>query len=174
MYAYTRRPLTLFALMLAFAVPACSNSQEKSAQASQAREIYAGFHCGSQTPGGSIEWVTDALRLERAFAKLSSNFATKRTTAPDVDFSRRHVVVIYMGTQATAGYSLQLARDEFRTFRGTAEITLAWNKPQPGMMTAQVITSPCVVVTVPKRGYERFQVVDTGGTVRLSSQRPGK
>lgn len=152
---------------------ACSNTAEEHKAARSVEEIYSGFHC-SHAGNGSIEWVTDRLLLERAFARLSRQFSSAAVAPPQVNFSRERVAIIYMGQQRTAGYSLQLARQELRTYKGTAEVTVAWKKPQPGMMTAQVITSPCIVLKMPASDYTQFQVVDTSGDVRLRSNVPGR
>ena len=170
----------LCAVVLIFMLAACSNTVANysltNPPTNTVTEIYAGFHCGavSHAKAGagrapSIEWVADQLLLERAFSKLSKQFSTASTRAPVIDFKSSSVAIIYMGQQTSAGYSLQLARDEFRTYKGLAEITLRWKQPLPGMLAAQVITNPCVVVRLPVADYQHFQVVDTGGKVRVKA-----
>ena len=146
---------------------ACGGSDVKKSSTVVATQIYAGFHCGSSSGQASVEWIADQMLLEGAFSKLSKQFSATGTAAPKVDFSSQRVVLVYMGQRPTAGYGLRLASNKFRAYEQTAEVTLEWVKPGKGMVTAQVITNPCVVLTVPKAGYERLQIVDTGGEVRL-------
>ena len=166
----------MWAVVLVLLPTACSNTAAKNLSANTVSELYAGFHCGivgdGKTGAGrapSIEWVSDQLLLERAFTRLSRQFSTASTRAPELDFKRTRVAIIYMGQQPSAGYSLQLARNEFRTYKDVAEITLEWKKPTPGMMSAQVITNPCIVVQLPVADYRQFQVVDTSGKVRVKT-----
>ncbi len=146
---------------------ACGGSDAKKPSAVVVTQIYSGFHCGSSPGHASVEWIADQMLLEGAFSKLSKQFSATGTAAPKVDFSSQRVVLVYMGQRPTAGYGLHLVNDKFRTYKQTAEVTLEWTKPGKGMMTAQVITNPCVVLAIPKNGYERLQIVDTGGEVRL-------
>jgi hypothetical protein len=146
---------------------ACGGGDVKKSSVVVATQIYSGFHCGSSSGQASVEWIADQMLLEGTFGKLSKQFATTGTAAPKVDFSNQRVVLVYMGQRPTAGYGLRLASDKFRTYKQTAEVTLEWLKPGKGMVTAQVITNPCVVLTIPRAGYERLQIVDMGGDVRL-------
>ena len=146
---------------------ACGGSDVKKSSTVVATQIYSGFHCGSSSGQASVEWIADQMLLEGAFSKLSKQFSVAGMAAPKVDFSSQRVVLVYMGQRPTAGYGLRLASNKFRTYKQTAEVTLEWTKPGKGMVTAQVITNPCVLVSVPKAGYERLQIVDTGGKVRL-------
>lgn len=161
------RLLTILFVITSFMLlSACSNNVKyKNMQAVE--QIYAGFHCGAQTRGASLEWVDDQMLLERAFGKLSKQFSSSRTSAPKINFEKQRVVIVYMGQQPTAGYSLALAGDSLRIDKSTADVTLQWRKPQVGMMTAQVITSPCVVLSLPREGYGVFRVLDRKGGVMV-------
>lgn len=68
--------------------------------------------------------------------------------APDVDFSRAIVVGVFLGTRPTAGFSVRItaviAKD------GSAVVEYVEGRPRPGGMTAQVLTSPFHLVTVPR------------------------
>jgi hypothetical protein len=68
---------------------------------------------------------------------------------PDVDFSRHIVLGVFLGTRPTAGFSVQITSV---TAKGTsAVVEVVEGKPRPGVMTAQVITSPFHLVTVPRQ-----------------------
>ncbi len=58
-------------------------------------------------------------------------------------------VAIGLGQRPTGGYSLTVEKVT-RNQSGELQITVKENKPQPGMMTTQVITYPTVVISLPK------------------------
>jgi PrcB C-terminal len=68
--------------------------------------------------------------------------------APDVDFSRSIVVGVFLGTRPTAGYGVTITAVTARP--GGAAVDYTEQRPAPGRMTAQVLTSPFHLVTVPK------------------------
>ena len=68
---------------------------------------------------------------------------------PDVDFSQVIVLGVFQGTKPSAGFSIQITSV---TAKGTsAVVEVVEGKPRPGMMTAQVLTSPFHLVTVPRQ-----------------------
>ncbi len=68
--------------------------------------------------------------------------------APNVDFSRAIVVGVFLGTRPTAGFSVRITAV---TATGTkAVVEYVEGRPRPGGMTAQVLTSPFHLVTVPR------------------------
>jgi PrcB C-terminal len=68
--------------------------------------------------------------------------------APTVDFSRSIVVGVFLGTRPTAGYGVTIASIGAKP--GGAIVEYLERRPTPGRMTAQVITSPFILVTVPR------------------------
>jgi protease stability complex PrcB-like protein len=68
--------------------------------------------------------------------------------APEVDFSRSAVVGVFLGTRPTAGYGVTITSIGAKA--GVATVEYLERRPTPGRMTAQVITSPFILVTVPR------------------------
>ena len=68
--------------------------------------------------------------------------------APDVDFSSAIVVGVFLGTRPTAGFSVRITAVTAKD--GSAVVEYVEGRPRPGGMTAQVITSPFHLVTVPR------------------------
>ena len=85
----------------------------------------------------------------------------------DVDFETLRIVMISMGQKPTAGYSLKLDPDSCHISRNTAIISLIWSEPDPGMMAAQVITNPYILLEISKGGYEGIKIVDQHGQTRF-------
>lgn len=73
---------------------------------------------------------------------------------PNIDFSRDIVLGVFLGTRPTAGFSVQITAV---TAKGTtAVVEFVESRPRRGVMTAQVLTSPFHLVTVPRQ-YASFE-----------------
>jgi hypothetical protein len=70
------------------------------------------------------------------------------TPAPAVDFAKRTVVGVFLGTRPTAGYAVEIVgtKQEGKT------LIVEWRevRPKERMLLAQVLTSPAVIVSLPK------------------------
>ncbi len=160
---------TLILVFMVFSILvliACSTSTKKTAT-DRVAQIYSSFHCGSQSRSAYIEWVSDPLMLERAFAKLSNQYSSTSVPSPNVDFSKQRVAIIHMGQKPTAGYNLRLISKVLKIREQTAELKLEWVEPQPGLMSAHIVTNPCAVVTLPVANYNGLTIIDRDKKVRL-------
>jgi hypothetical protein len=78
--------------------------------------------------------------------------------APKVDFAREMVVGVFMGGRPTGGFSVEIvgARED----GGALVVQYRETMPGPGAMTAQVLTSPFHLVSVPRvNGDVKFERV---------------
>ncbi|MCG8614490.1 MAG: protease complex subunit PrcB family protein [Pseudomonadales bacterium] len=67
-------------------------------------------------------------------------------------------VMIYLGQRPTAGYRLKLAGDATLE-RGKLTLSIEEEGPPPNVFVAQVLTSPCVLYSVPeKTGFNRVEI----------------
>ncbi len=92
------------------------------------------------------------------FAELWRQHAPAKP-APAVDFKTRTVVAVFLGSRMTAGYTVEITGT--REDKGT--LIVQWQERKPGRddVTAQIITSPAVIATIPKfSGAITFEKVD--------------
>jgi len=80
--------------------------------------------------------------------------------APTVDFATSTVVAVFLGSRATAGFRVEITgiRQD-----GGAGWVVEWSERRParGDVLAQVVTSPCHIVAIPKSaGTIRFEKSD--------------
>jgi len=81
------------------------------------------------------------------------------TALPKVDFGSRTVVAVFLGTRMSAGYLVEITG----THPEKGALIVQWRerRPEPGMVTAQVITSPAHIATIPKfSGEIRFEKLE--------------
>lgn len=79
--------------------------------------------------------------------------------APTVDLSKVTVVAVFLGERMTAGYAVEITG----TRMDGATLVVLWNerKPAPDQMTAQIITSPAHIASIPAfAGEIRFEKVE--------------
>jgi hypothetical protein len=79
--------------------------------------------------------------------------------------------VVEMGGRPTGGYGVAVARTA--TLRDE-DVTLSatFVSPAPGSIRTQALSSPCVLVQLPRGRYARVEVVDQSGEVRARSDTP--
>lgn len=138
-----------------------------------ANEIVTTLLADSQCPGDGREpaarWLDDRAALERFLAALAQKRGQPAAApAPAVDFAARRLLLVDMGERPTAGYRVAVAVPELRLAGEEAALTLDWIEPPKGAMLAQVMTRPCVLVSLPRLGFARLRLVDRDGRERLS------
>ncbi len=97
-------------------------------------------------------------RTSGEWARLWKEHAGDRAR-PAIDFGRDMVVAVFLGTRPTAGYGVEVV--DAAQDGGGIVVRYRETRPQPGMMTAQVLTSPYVIVAITKApGDVRFETVE--------------
>ena len=113
------------------------------------RPIVKGPSSGIGEPRQAIARSAD--EWEKLWAEHAGN-----RERPAVDFSREMVVALFAGTRPTAGYSVEIVG-----VRGEGDTTIVEYResaPPRDAITAQVMTSPFVIVAIPKSaGIVRFE-----------------
>lgn len=96
-----------------------------------------------------------------ALYNLAYGRQSARPNLPDV--GGKTLVGIFMGTRATGGYSLNI--EQVDVSGNLATIKVRESSPRPDMLTTQALTSPWVIVSLPRR----FADVQVQGLGRSSS-----
>ncbi len=119
-----------------------------------ARQVTASDHCGLMAPG--LVDIADEAALQR-FLSLPA----QTLTLPDhPDFDQQHFLVVALGQQPSAGYgvTLQSATLRDQVLRLDAKV----RKPATDQVTAQVVTTPCMVLAILARPWQRIEVHGNG------------
>ncbi len=82
------------------------------------------------------------------------------------------LLLISMGQQSSAGYSLTLLSTTAPLVDGVVSLQVAWSSPPADMMVAQVVTEPCLVLALKRQAYDGVQVVDSHGKFKVKLSRP--
>jgi hypothetical protein len=67
---------------------------------------------------------------------------------PKIDFNKKTVVAVFLGSRPSAGYAVEVSG----TKPAGKTLIVEWSEhtPKPGTVSAQVITSPSHLVSIPK------------------------
>ncbi len=124
--------------------------------------LVAGPQGVDSRPEASAEWVASREELEQLLVgqKASQMPAQDLKPALEVDFAVSRILLVRMGQKPTAGYSLKLDPESCSISQETAYISLVWIEPAPGMVAAQVITNPFILLKLSKGGYDSVKIVD--------------
>lgn len=166
------RPQVIGLLCLAMLTAASCGSVVASGQAVPeksvsltASELKAGLH-GLLHYESKAVWIKDAQLLAEYYRGIERNILGTDTRPPTLDFSKEGVLFISMGSRATAGYQISLASKAVIVKNGIAEVKITWIEPESGGITAQVLTSPYLMLRLPRTGLKCIRLVDQNYKIR--------
>lgn len=116
-----------------------------------------------------LRWVEEQSAYETLFEDLLKSYIRSQTEKPPaVDFNQYGVLLVAMGQKNTGGYAVDLASNDARIESDVLNISVLWQQPRRGMMVTQALTSPCLLLKIPKAQFQHIEVKDQSGKVRLS------
>jgi len=156
---------------VATAATACMAASDGQSPAAAAQVIFSASMCGDTSRGPQVTWLDSAPALQAVYDRIHRHQVGGDDRPPaSVDFSSRAVLWVQMGMQPSAGYGLRLQDPGAGIGADTLTLHVSWLEPAPGRLYAQVVTHPCLLVTVPKAGYRRIQVRDQHGALRMQTE----
>jgi len=91
------------------------------------------------------------------------------SSTPAADFRYRQVLYLADEQKPTAGYALRLASPNLNVKLGVASLQL--ETTTPGGVTAQVMTRPCLLLSLPGGDYQRVEAFDQTGRLWGAAER---
>jgi hypothetical protein len=155
--------LAATALVALAVLAACGSPAASESRVVAHRVLATEQHCGKPQP--QIETVTDAGPLSRLVA--GDSLPAGAPHAPAADFARDTVLWLGMGELRSTGGQVSVVRVEADAGHRLVVHT-QWTLPAPGQIHAAVMTSPCVVFSVPRGDHRSVQVLDSEGRERLA------
>ncbi|MCA1566306.1 MAG: DUF885 family protein [Acidobacteria bacterium] len=93
--------------------------------------------------GRTVELITNENDWRRAWAMVGGG-----RPQPEINFNSRACIVVYQGQKSTGGYNIEIA--EVRRNGTVLAVNVRERRPAFGDVTTQIITSPFVVVSIPR------------------------
>lgn len=165
-------PRQLLAGMLAAAaigLAACEPARKPTPAGATVTPVYQGRHCGRSAASARVSWIQDRAQLE-AVVRRMRRATIDAKPVPEIDFERNALVLIELGRRPTAGYQMRLASQRMVMDRGDGLITFSVDGP--GGYAAQVITSPCLLVAVPRGDYRGVRALSTDNAISVHTAVP--
>ncbi|MHC4458783.1 MAG: protease complex subunit PrcB family protein [Planctomycetota bacterium] len=165
------KKLNICLILMLFSIYGCMNPQPSDVREPlvSARLLYKSAFGGGAHSQPAAAWITEPNRYRYTYQLLGKTTigARPKKLPARVDFSRERVLLVTMGQRPTAGYQLDLIKPSVDIIADTASLHLVWIKPPPDAILPQVVTSPCILLALPKGNYSRIEVLDQTGRMRL-------
>ncbi len=114
-------------------------------------------------------WISSQDSLRQMMSRvLSHRIGGTPHKVPAIDFSSYGVLAVEMGEQRTAGYGFDTKAVSAYMTGTMAVVSLVWHRPDPGAHTAQMMTSPCILLRLPKKSYNTIRVMDQQGLIIMT------
>ncbi len=139
----------------------CSGEREVAV-----RSLGVGAQCGGAGAGPS------ARRLVTT-AEVTAALSPGLGAGPDeavVNWATEAVLLVSGGQRTSAGYGVALGSNRAQVKDGAAGLRISFSSPPAGAINAQMMTSPCLVVALPRQGLRAVAVLDgerAAATVKL-------
>lgn len=167
------RVLPLLVVTVALAASGCVDggledfSLDEFAEAERAgfEPIEKGSYSGHETRGFRGEVAVDEAEWRSLWTKHTAN-QEPPPPAPEVDFSAKFVVAVFMGQQRSGGHAIEVV--DVPLADGKFHVGYATVRPGKGCMTSQAITFPFDIVAVDRMDAATIDVVfhNAGQNVR--------
>ncbi|PCH60809.1 MAG: hypothetical protein COC05_03140 [Gammaproteobacteria bacterium] len=143
----------------------CSNAAPRLAIDLNVEQLWSHTQCGFVEKSARVidnEHVFRQTYFQLGQHLLVGNAIDKSqlNDLPQVDWSNKIVLLLAMGQKPSAGYAVSLAKSKSLVNNNVLSIEVNWQQPAADSFQAQVITSPCLLLAVPRHGYRSISVVD--------------
>ena len=150
---------------------ACNDNNVKSAYADKSvSPVYQSANCGRNQAASHITWIDNQAELEDVYRRVRSTTLGGEKAVPAVSFDTHGLVLIELGQRSTAGYQLRLASERMVMDKGDGLITFSVDKPAGA--AAQMITSPCLLISVPRGDYVGVRALSTDSSISIQTTLP--
>ena len=171
-FALTRRHVLIALLATTLPLASCANNGTAKPLPFEPAVLLARAQCDNPKQEVSARLIEDSAALSATYQQLYRQQLGSAVIPPEIDFSTHVVLLIEMGEQPTAGYALLPAESPAQQIGDTVHIPLLWRAPAPETMVAQVITSPCLLLEIPRGDYARIEILDQENKVRVALSVP--
>jgi hypothetical protein len=149
----------LAVLLLAGAGPGgCSADREVAV-----RSLGSGQQCGGSGEGPSARRLTSSAEVAAA---LSPGLGAA-VAPPAVNWGGEAVLLVSGGQHSTPGFGVELGATRAQVKDGAAGLQVRFSAPPAGLVGAQLMTSPCLLVALPREGIATVALLDGTKVVAL-------
>ncbi|WP_162932316.1 protease complex subunit PrcB family protein [Solimonas sp. K1W22B-7] len=145
-------------LLLSLGLSACAGNWLSRESAVEISEVARSYQCNSGSPETRISLMADGATVAAWQQQRGVDFGEARL--PQGPFA-----LVEMGERNSGGYGLAISRLAGR--RGDSLILRGtFVAPALGDITTEAITSPCVLISLPRDKYGSVEIIDQDGRLR--------
>ncbi len=127
-------------------------------------EVLIGGGVGDQGQKGfHSQLVTDTSAWQKLHGRLIGGRIPK-PALPKVDFKQNLLIYIGLGQKNSGGYGISVPATA-PLEGGIVTISLQVTQPKPGSMAITVITSPFIIIKIPRSGVQEIRLKQADGTI---------
>jgi len=155
-----------FSCWLLPAMVACLAAPELSASKTTlpVEVLTVGGQCFPAPETWTATWISSPKQLRETISRCrATRIGADQEETPSVDFDRFGVLAVEMGERRSAGYGFDVGKVTAFVEKRTATVNLVHRRPPPGAVTAQMMTSPFLLIRMPLGSYNSIRVMDQEG-----------
>mgnify|MGYP000255756382 CR=1 FL=1 len=156
----TKKALRIYSLIFTttLGISACEAQQTKpGTRILPIKELFSSLNCNINK--ASITAITDKLSLQETLNKTKPYISNSTISElASIDFNTSAVYLVAMGVKPNSGYSIKLTNVDARYEHGTLNLPLKVEQPLKGGMYAQMMTSPCILISLPSGAYNKVSI----------------
>jgi len=160
----------LWILALGMVLTGCGMAPAGGNEGRTVTSLHADAFCG--TSQAAVRWLDSRRAVLQALGRRRTDRDGVHSAVRELDFERDAVVEISLGERPSAGYAVTLADTAAAVEHHALHLSVRVTSPAPDAMAAQVVTSPCLMVVVPRGNYRRVEVTDVDGTAMGTAALP--
>lgn len=117
--------------------------------------------CGSEGTNPSITEISNYNQLAEIEKRIHRHLLNYQLQWQNqIEFDTHKLFLLEMGRKPTGGFALTLS-DNIITYQDNIiKINVNWRSPNSSAIVAQSITSPCLLVLIPKGSYRKLSVIN--------------
>ena len=126
----------------------------------QTEVMHGSNNCHGSQKEPSLKLIKNEKEWSAFFLNTMAAGKLPQPEVPEVDFTDSALLVIDWGIKSSTGYNMKLAQDSSTIVNKELKINVVLETPSPGRMQAMMMTHPCIVISIPDKGYDSIVVKD--------------
>ena len=122
--------------------------------------LYGSNNCHGSQKEPSLKLIKNEKEWSAFFFNTMAAGKLPQPEVPEVDFTDSALLVIDWGIKSSSGYAIKFSENGSTIVNKELKINVVLETPSPGRMHALMLTHPCIVISVPDKGYDNIVVKD--------------
>ena len=147
----------LMLCVLLYISSACSH-QQPAVEKLSIQSIYGSNYCAITEP--TIKSIASQVELNQLLRSMQNKFSLTEMFEPEIDYDNQILILYALGQKPSSGYSIKLTKSDATLIKQILHLPLRVQSPASGSMNAQMITSPCTILLLPRVEYSEIVIDD--------------